>query len=185
MFLSMFRHVKTVSVQSVISMTTQPIYTHCQWQKNIHVGILTLQAQSQSLHARINIFYWLFTVFANGVCETFPMKTQEAGEVAQILFSEIIVRYEAMDTLTSDRGSVCTGKLVNALCALFISNGHVPVLFIRKLILWQNAPLVLFLKPSILQSRQINQIGICFCQWPLLQKWFNFNRSLDKYSHAL
>ena len=52
-------------------------------------------------------------------CEAFPMKTQEAAEVAQILFSEIIVRYGAMDTLTSDRGSVFMGKLVNALCALF------------------------------------------------------------------
>ena len=44
--------------------------------------------------------YILVVVDSFSKCEAFPMKIQEVGEVAQISFSEIIVHYGAMDTLT-------------------------------------------------------------------------------------
>ena len=52
-------------------------------------------------------------------CEAFPLKTQEASEIADILFREIFTRYGAPKTLISDRGRNFMSHLVSALCALF------------------------------------------------------------------
>ncbi len=48
-----------------------------------------------------------------------PMKTQEAEEVAQIIYRDLISTFGAPTTLLTDRGSNFTSKLVTALCKLF------------------------------------------------------------------
>ncbi|XP_053389855.1 protein NYNRIN-like [Mercenaria mercenaria] len=52
-------------------------------------------------------------------CEAFPLRTQEATEVAAILFKEVICRYGAPNVLVSDRGQQFLSQLVKALCELF------------------------------------------------------------------
>ena len=52
-------------------------------------------------------------------CEAIPTKTQEAREVAQVLYRDIFTRYGAPDTLVSDRGKCFMAGLVKALCSLF------------------------------------------------------------------
>jgi transposase InsO family protein len=56
--------------------------------------------------------------------ECFPLKTQEASEVADVLFREIFSRYGAPKTLISDRGRNFMSKLVNALCEIFQVKQH-------------------------------------------------------------
>jgi hypothetical protein len=51
--------------------------------------------------------------------EAFPLYTQEATEVASVLFRECICRYGAPNVLVSDRGQNFLSKLVKALCELF------------------------------------------------------------------
>ena len=48
--------------------------------------------------------------------EAFPLMTQEAKEVATVLFNEIIARYGEPRILVSDRGKKFMSKLVSALC---------------------------------------------------------------------
>ncbi|MES9884237.1 MAG: RNase H-like domain-containing protein, partial [Sedimenticola sp.] len=48
--------------------------------------------------------------------EAFPLKTQEATEVADILYKDIICRYGAMTSLVSDRGTNFMSKVVSELC---------------------------------------------------------------------
>ena len=52
-------------------------------------------------------------------CEAFPLKTQEASEVAKILYNEIICRYGAPSSLLSDRGTQFMSKLIKELCNIF------------------------------------------------------------------
>ena len=52
-------------------------------------------------------------------CECFPLKTQEAGEIAGILYKEIISRYGAPRILVSDRGRNFMSNLVKALSEMF------------------------------------------------------------------
>ena len=52
-------------------------------------------------------------------CEAFPLKTQDADEVARILYSEIICRYGAPSSLLSDRGAQFMSKLIQQLCNIF------------------------------------------------------------------
>ena len=51
--------------------------------------------------------------------ESFPLKTMEASEVAQILYDEIICRYGAPESLLSDRGANFMSKLIKSLCDIF------------------------------------------------------------------
>ena len=51
--------------------------------------------------------------------EAFPLRTQEATEVAAVLFKEVICRYGAPNVLISDRGRNFLSNLVKALCELF------------------------------------------------------------------
>ena len=51
--------------------------------------------------------------------EAFPLRTQEAKEVANILYNEIFTRYGAPRTIVSDRGRNFMSKLVSALCEFF------------------------------------------------------------------
>ena len=52
-------------------------------------------------------------------CEAIPTKTQEAKEVAEVLYRDIFTRYGAPHTLVSDRGRNFMSTLVQALCTLF------------------------------------------------------------------
>lgn len=52
-------------------------------------------------------------------CESFAMRTQEAAEVASILYNEIFTRYGAPRTIVSDRARNFMSKLVAALCEMF------------------------------------------------------------------
>ncbi|CAG2206802.1 unnamed protein product [Mytilus edulis] len=56
--------------------------------------------------------------------EIFPLKTQEAGEIAGILYREIISRYGAPRVLISDRGRNFTSNLVKALSEMFQITRH-------------------------------------------------------------
>ena len=56
--------------------------------------------------------------------EAFPLKTQEAKEIASVLYNEIICRYGAPRILFSDRGRSFMSKLVNALCEIFDITQH-------------------------------------------------------------
>jgi hypothetical protein len=57
--------------------------------------------------------------------EALPMKTQEATEVAQLLYKEIFTRYGAPRTLVSDRGQNFMSNVVQALCKIFQVTRHV------------------------------------------------------------
>ncbi|CAC5404339.1 unnamed protein product [Mytilus coruscus] len=52
------------------------------------------------------------------------MKTQEASEVAKVLFREIISRYGAMKCLVTDLGRNFVSNLVNALCEMLNITRH-------------------------------------------------------------
>ncbi|KAK3101592.1 hypothetical protein FSP39_004699 [Pinctada imbricata] len=57
--------------------------------------------------------------------EAFPLKSQNAKEVANVLFENIFSRYGAPSILFSDRGRNFMSKLINALCEIFeISQYH-------------------------------------------------------------
>ena len=51
--------------------------------------------------------------------EAFPLRTQEAKEIARVLYSEIFTRYGAPDAIVSDRGQNFMSKLVTAVCEIF------------------------------------------------------------------
>ena len=57
-------------------------------------------------------------------CESFAMRTQEATEVASILYNEIFTRYGAPRTIVSDRARNFMSKLVAALCEMFRVTRH-------------------------------------------------------------
>ena len=52
-------------------------------------------------------------------CEAFPMKTQLATEVADILYNEIICRYGAPSSILSDRGKNFVSSVIAELCKMF------------------------------------------------------------------
>ena len=57
--------------------------------------------------------------------EAFPLRSQNAMEVATVLFDNIISRYGAPSILFSDRGRNFMSKVINALCEIFdISQYH-------------------------------------------------------------
>ena len=56
--------------------------------------------------------------------EAFPLKTQEATEIANVLYKEIFTRYGAPRTIISDRGKNFMSNLVSALCEIFQVTRH-------------------------------------------------------------
>lgn len=56
--------------------------------------------------------------------EAFPLKSQNAKEVANVLFENIFARYGAPSILFSDRGRNFMSKLINALCEIFDISRH-------------------------------------------------------------
>lgn len=57
------------------------------------------------------------------------MRTQEATEVAYLLYKEIFTRYGAPRTLVSDRGQNFMSKVVQLLCKIFQVTRHVTSLY--------------------------------------------------------
>ena len=57
-------------------------------------------------------------------CESFPLITQEATEIASVLYNEIFTRFGAPHTIVSDRGRNFMSKLVKALCEMFVITCH-------------------------------------------------------------
>ena len=51
--------------------------------------------------------------------EAHPLRSQEATEVAAVLYLEVITRYGAPKTLISDRGQTFMSKLTAAMSELF------------------------------------------------------------------
>ena len=56
--------------------------------------------------------------------EAHPLRSQEATEVAAVLYREVITRYGAPRTLISDRGQTFMSKLTTAMCELFQITRH-------------------------------------------------------------
>lgn len=56
--------------------------------------------------------------------EALPLKSQNAKEVANVLFENIFARYGAPSILFSDRGRNFMSKLINALCEIFDISQH-------------------------------------------------------------
>ena len=51
-------------------------------------------------------------------CESFPLRTQEATEIASILYNEVFTCFGCPNTIVSDRGRNFMSKLVKALCEM-------------------------------------------------------------------
>ena len=56
--------------------------------------------------------------------EAFPLKSQEATEIADVLYRDIFTRYGAPKTIISDRGKNFMSKLISALCEIFQVTRH-------------------------------------------------------------
>lgn len=56
--------------------------------------------------------------------EAFPLRSQEAKEIARVLYDQIICRYGAPRILFSDRGRSFMSKLINALSEIFQITQH-------------------------------------------------------------
>ena len=56
--------------------------------------------------------------------EAHPLRSQEATEVAAVLYREVITRYGAPRTLISDPGQTFMFKLTAAMCELFQITRH-------------------------------------------------------------
>ena len=57
-------------------------------------------------------------------CEVFSLRTQEATEIADILYKEIITRYGVPRVLISDRGRKCMSNLVKTISEMFQITRH-------------------------------------------------------------
>ena len=57
-------------------------------------------------------------------CEGFPMKTQNAKEIAENLYNGVVTRYGSPRVLCSDRGQAFLSKIVKAICEIFQITQH-------------------------------------------------------------
>ena len=81
------------------------------WQMDILSGVPTTKDKYKHILVLVDSYSkWV---------ELFPLRTQEASEVASVLFMEIISRYGAPRSILSDRGQSFMAKLVKALSELF------------------------------------------------------------------
>ena len=81
----------------------------------VHTDILFSMPKTKEGYQDILLIVDSFTKWT----ECFPLKTQEAIEIADILYNEFITRYGATRSIVSDRGRNFMSKLVSALCELF------------------------------------------------------------------
>lgn len=86
----------------------------------IHIDILCSLPKTKEGYQYILLIVDSFTKWT----ECFPLRTQEAKEIADILYSEFITRYGAPRSIVSDRGRNFMSKLVSALCELFEIKRH-------------------------------------------------------------
>ena len=86
------------------------------WQMDILSGLPTTKDKFKHILVLVDSYSkWV---------ELFPLRTQEATEVASVLFTEIISRYGAPRAILSDRGRNFMSKLVKALSELFEIKRH-------------------------------------------------------------
>ena len=81
----------------------------------IHIDILCSLPKTKEGYQYILLIVDSFSKWS----EAFPLKTQEAKEIAHLLYNEIFTRYGAPRALVSDRGQNFLSKLVGALLELF------------------------------------------------------------------
>ncbi|MCG8044300.1 MAG: DDE-type integrase/transposase/recombinase [Candidatus Thiodiazotropha taylori] len=86
----------------------------------VHIDILCSLPKTKEGYQYILVVVDSFSKW----CESFPMRTQEATEVASILYNEIFTRFGAPRTIVSDRGRNFMSKLVKALCEMFQITRH-------------------------------------------------------------
>jgi len=80
----------------------------------VHMDILGPLPKTKDGHQYILLVIDSFTKWP----EAFPLKTQSAHEIANVLYHEVFCRYGAPRSLVSDRGKNFMSKLVSALCEL-------------------------------------------------------------------
>ena len=86
------------------------------WQMDILSGLPTTKDKYKHILVMVDSYSkWV---------ELFPLRTQEAQEVATVIFREIISRYGAMRSILSDRGRNFMSKLVQALAEMFDIKRH-------------------------------------------------------------
>lgn len=91
--------------------------TFDRWHMDILAGLpKTKQGYQYILLVTDSLSHW---------SEALPMKTQEATEVAHLLYKEIFTRYGAPRTLVSDRGQNFMSNIVQILCKIFQVTRHV------------------------------------------------------------
>ena len=90
----------------------------CQWPTFSRDGILTFLEDYLRLKNKYKYVLLVVDSYSKW-SEAFPLRTQEATEVAAVLFKEVICRYGAPNVLVSDRAQQFLSQLVKALCELF------------------------------------------------------------------
>lgn len=91
-----------------------PLPVEDPWSR-IHIDILGPLPKTQKGYQYILLIIDSFSKWS----EAFPLVSQSAQEVANILYNEVICRYGAPRSILSDRGRNFMSKLVSALCELF------------------------------------------------------------------
>ncbi|KAL4231721.1 hypothetical protein ACF0H5_009297 [Mactra antiquata] len=81
----------------------------------IHIDLLCSLPKTREGYQYVLLIVDSFTKWT----EAHPLKTQEAKDVAEVLYNEIFARYGAPRTIVSDRGANFMSKLVKALCEMF------------------------------------------------------------------
>ena len=126
MYENIRQYVKTCEVcqQSKRAFNAKPPPLHPQpvddvfgrWQMDILSGLPTTKDKYKHILVLVDSYSkWV---------ELFPLRTQEATEVASVLFREIISRYGAPRSILSDRGKNFMSNLVKALSELFEIKRH-------------------------------------------------------------
>lgn len=103
--------------QPHIPLTPLPIVERFE---RIHIDILGPLPKSNEGYQYVLLIVHSFSKWVEG----FPLRIQEAKEIASILFREIICRYGAPRIIVSDRGRNFMSKLVTALCEMFSITRH-------------------------------------------------------------
>lgn len=85
-----------------------------------HMDILSGFPTSKDKYQHVLLVVDSFSRWA----EAFPLRTQEAKEIAHILYKEVFTRFGSPKTLVSDRGQNFCSKLIQALCELFHVTRH-------------------------------------------------------------
>lgn len=85
-----------------------------------HMDILTCLPKTKDGYQHILLVVDSFSRWS----EAFPLRTQEAKEIAHVLYNQIFTRFGCPKCLVSDRGANFLSKLIQALCELFQITRH-------------------------------------------------------------